>query len=33
VQQVVNKPFSPRTILEQVHRVLGTASDSQERAA
>lgn len=33
VQQVVNKPFSPRTILEQVHRVLGTTSDSQERAA
>lgn len=33
VRQVVNKPFSPRTILEQVHRVLGTASDSQERAA
>jgi two-component system alkaline phosphatase synthesis response regulator PhoP len=33
VQQVVSKPFSPRTILEQVHRVLGTTSDSQERAA
>jgi two-component system alkaline phosphatase synthesis response regulator PhoP len=33
VRQVVNKPFSPRTILEQVHRVLGTMFESQEQAA
>ena len=33
VRQVVNKPFSPRTILEQVHRVLGTMHDVGERAA
>ena len=33
VRQVVNKPFSPRTILEQVHRVLGIAADVAERAA
>ncbi len=33
VRQVVSKPFSPRTILEQVHRVLGTGGQRQERAA
>jgi len=33
VRQVVNKPFSPRTILEQVHRVLGTAGSQSELAA
>ena len=33
VRQVVSKPFSPRTVLEQVHRVLGTAGNSTELAA
>ena len=33
VRQVVSKPFSPRTILEQVRRVLGTDTDTMERAA
>ncbi len=33
VRQLVSKPFSPRTILEQVHRVLGTGGEWQERAA
>jgi two-component system alkaline phosphatase synthesis response regulator PhoP len=33
VRQVVNKPFSPRTILEQVHRVLGTMYETREQAA
>ena len=33
VRKVVNKPFSPRTILEQVRRVLGIDTDIMERAA
>ena len=33
VQKVVSKPFSPRTILEQVRRVLGLDADVMERAA
>jgi two-component system alkaline phosphatase synthesis response regulator PhoP len=33
VRQVVNKPFSPRTILEHVHRVLGTMYETREQAA
>ncbi|MDP7029537.1 MAG: response regulator [Phycisphaerales bacterium] len=33
VRDVISKPFSPRTILERVHRVLGTSADLAERAA
>jgi two-component system alkaline phosphatase synthesis response regulator PhoP len=33
VRCVVAKPFSPRTILERVHAVLGTSEVIQERAA
>ncbi len=33
VRDVVAKPFSPRTILERVHAVLGTSGVMQERAA
>lgn len=33
VRQVVSKPFSPRTILESVHRVLGTLPPAHGYAA